>query len=556
MPTSRHLSRIILSKGIKLDRSYTQVLAISETNMINLMLTTDHLVSSKTDYSFIRERGSIKVGETYGNCLKANYIAFQNTDYSGKWFFAFIDKVKYISETATEIYYTIDVWTTWFDYWNPKSCYIVRQHATTDVAGDNLVPEKLEHGEYVQNAYASSAQEPLTDFSQYAYLVVLSSPIGMTPTATYTSLGGVIMNGFVYWCEDADAVGDVVAAAVGSTTPQIDVLYAYMIPDIVFTGQVDENGLVVDGGTPYSGNKKVLSRPTTIDGYSPVNKKLLTYPYQYCLFQNMAGASNILFYEYSGKLTGTSNLEAGAIYIQYYGVPSIGGSVVAIPKYYKNQALSFDNLLVLGKYPTLGWSEDAYTNWLTQNAVNLTSAKALTGIEIIGGIGMIAGGLALSSTGAGAVAGTGMISNGIGSLMKGGGDALELAGEYYNHSLEPDSYKGNTNAGDIITCIGAMGYEYKGMSITRQYAEKIDHFFTRFGYAVNDIASPNMLHRANYNYVQISKDSTTAFSNNANNICVPATDLEMINNMFRNGVTIWNNHTNFGDYSVANGITS
>ena len=553
---TRNLSKIILAKGIKLDRNYNQVMSLSESNMVSLLSSNTHLVSYKENYNFIRERGSIKVQETYGTCLQANYMAFQNTDYSGKWFFAFIDKVKYLSDTATEIYYTVDVWSTWFDYWNPKSCFIVRQHATTDVAGDNLVPEKLEHGEYIQNAYASSAQDQLTDFSQYGYLVVLSSPIGMTPTATYTSLGGVIMNGFVYWCEDADAVGDVVAAAVASTTPQIEVLYAYMIPDIVFTGQVDAEGLVIDGGTPYSGNKKVLSRPTTIDGYTPVNKKLLTYPYQYCLFQNMAGASNILFYEYSGKLTGTSNIEDGAIYIQYYGVPSIGGSVVAIPKYYKNQALSFDNLLVLGKYPTLGWSEDAYTNWLTQNAVNLTSAKALTGIELVGGIGMIAGGVALSATGVGSGMGVGMISSGINTTMKGAGDALELANEYYNHSLEPDSYKGNTNAGDIITCIGAMGYEYKGMSITRQYAEKIDKYFTRFGYAQNAIMQPNMLHRANYNYIQISNDSTTAYSNNNNNISVPAGDLELINNIFRKGVTVWNNHTNFGDYSVANGITS
>lgn len=553
MPTSRHLSRIILSKGIKLDRSYTQVLAISETNMINLMLTNDHLVSSKTDYSFIRERGSIKVQETYANCLKANYIAFQNTDYSGKWFFAFIDKVKYISETATEIYYTIDVWTTWFDYWNPKSCYIVRQHATTDVAGDNLVPERLEHGEYVEGA--SSYAESI--FSTYSYILVSSVILeGATPVTHFTNLGGVVMPGYAYYCPDTARIDQLLTAI--ELIPDAEVLYIYMIPSILIPSaniNVD-TGLITSFSTPYNSNKKALSRPTSLDGYTPVNKKLLTYPYQYCLFNNLNGASNILMYEYSGHLSGATGLEDGAIYVKYLGVPSIGCSIIAVPQYYKGDADSIVNMLVCGKYPTLGWSEDAYTNWLTQNAVNLTSAKALTGIEIIGGIGMIAGGLALSSTGAGAVAGTGMISSGIGSLTKGGADALELASEYYNHSIEPDSFKGNLNAGDIMTCYGAMGFEFKAMTITSEYARKIDHFFTRFGYAVNDVAYPNMLHRANYNYVQISKDSTTAFSNNANNICVPATELEMINNMFRNGVTVWNNHTNFGDYSVANGIIS
>lgn len=542
-------SRIILSKGIKLDKSYNQVLSYSESDLITLMLSNDHLVSSKTNYNFIRERGSIKVQETYSNCLKANYMAFQNTDYSGKWFFAFIDKVKYISETATEIYYTVDVWSTWFDYWNPKSCYIVRQHAVTDNPGDNLVPERLEHGEYIQNtSYSESV------FSEYAYIVVLSAPLeSITPEQYYINMGGTIMNGFVYWCEDVDAVDGIIQSAISHTPEQIEVLYVYMIPDVIFLGQVQESGLALGWNNPYSLEKKVLSRPTSLNGYTPQNKKLLTYPYQYCLFENLAGASNILMFEFSGKGTG---LEDGAIYIHYYGVPSIGASVVAIPMHYKGSSLSLDNMLVLGKYPTLGWSEDAYTNWLTQNAVNLTSAKVLTGVEIIGGLGQIAGGIALSATGAGASIGAGMISNGIGTTIKGGSDALELAGEYYNHSLEPDSYKGNLNAGDILTSIGAMGFEYKAMSITREYASRLDNFFTRFGYAYNDFGVPNMLHRTNYNYVQISKDSTTAYSNNHNNICVPAGDLEAINNIFRSGVTIWNNHTNLGDYSVTNVITS
>lgn len=542
-------SRVILSKGIKLDKSYNQVLSYSESELITLMLSNDHLVSSKTDYNFIRERGSIKVQETYSNCLKANYMAFQNTDYSGKWFFAFIDKVKYLSETATEIYYTVDVWSTWFDYWNPRSCYIVRQHAVTDNPGDNLVPERLEHGEYIQNtSYSESV------FSEYAYIVVLSAPLeSITPEQYYINMGGTVMNGFVYWCEDVDAVDGIIQSAISHTPEQIEVLYVYMIPDVIFLGQLEESGLALGWDNPYSLEKKVLSRPTSLNGYTPQNKKLLTYPYQYCLFENLAGASNILMFEFSGKGTG---LEDGAIYIHYYGVPSIGASVVAIPMHYKGATLSLDNMLVLGKYPTLGWSEDAYTNWLTQNAVNLTSAKELIGVEIIGGLGQIAGGIALSSTGVGASIGAGMISSGIGTTIKGGSDALELAGEYYNHSLEPDSYKGNLNAGDILTSIGAMGFEYKAMSITSEYASRLDNFFTRFGYAYNNFGVPNMLHRTNYNYVQISKDSTTAYSNNHNNICVPASDLEAINNIFRTGVTIWNNHTNFGDYSVTNVITS
>ena len=74
------------------------------------------------------------------------------------------------------------------------------------------------------------------------------------------------------------------------------------------------------------------------------------------------------------------------------------------------------------------------------------------------------------------------------------------------------------------------------------------------GYKVNSVKVPNMGNRQNYNYVEIAGSETLCFSNNYNGIMVPANDLNTINNMFKSGVTIWNNHENFGDYSVSNNI--
>ena len=551
MPSSRHLSKLILSKGIKLDRDYKQVLSYTEANMISLMSDSSHLVSIKSDYNFIKERGSIKVGETYANCLKANYMAFQNTDYSGKWFFAFIDDVKYLSDYSTEIYYTIDIWTTWFDYWNPKSCYIIRQHATTDSVGDNLVPEKLEHGEYIVNGYYGEST-----FATPCYLLVTKTLIeAATPVDNYINMGGTIMNGQVYYSNSISGLAALVHEVDGDADNEV--LYAYEVPNtLIPAASVGAHGLLSSWTTPYNLDKKVLSRPTTIDGYTPVNKKLLTYPYVYCLFTNMAGNSNLLRFEESGHLSGTSGLEDGAIYVKYWGVPSIGGSVIAVPRYYKESALNLNYMLVLGKFPTLGWSMDAYTNWLTQNAVNNTVRKGIVGAQIIGGAAEAVLGGALIATGAGAGAGVALLGSGAGMMLSGGTNAAEVAMDYYNHSIEPDSFQGNTNAGDVMSATGTIGFEFYSMSIRNKYAQMLDHYFTRFGYAQNDIQYPNMLHRANYNYIQISKDSKAAYGNDHNNVSIPADVLNTINNIFRAGVTVWNNHTNFGDYSVANGITS
>lgn len=41
-----------------------------------------------------------------------------------------------------------------------------------------------------------------------------------------------------------------------------------------------------------------------------------------------------------------------------------------VPKNYKGDVLPIDESISLGKFPTYQWNSDAYTNWLTQNAIN------------------------------------------------------------------------------------------------------------------------------------------------------------------------------------------
>ena len=88
-------SEIILCQGIKVDRDYVNVLSYSESDMVALCRSL--ALESASDYRFIRTQGTLAVNFSYDNCVKANYIAFQNKDYSNKWFFAWIDDVKFNS---------------------------------------------------------------------------------------------------------------------------------------------------------------------------------------------------------------------------------------------------------------------------------------------------------------------------------------------------------------------------------------------------------------------------------------------------------------------------
>ena len=123
-------SEIILCKDIKLDKNYTNVLDYTEEQMVTLCKANK--ITSLKKYSFLRPTVNIYTNFKYSDCVQANYIAFQNPDYSNKWFFAFIDDVIYHSDENTEIRYTIDIWSTWFSYWTKKNCYILRQHVNDD----------------------------------------------------------------------------------------------------------------------------------------------------------------------------------------------------------------------------------------------------------------------------------------------------------------------------------------------------------------------------------------------------------------------------------------
>lgn len=77
----------------------------------------------------------------------------------------------------------------------------------------------------------------------------------------------------------------------------------------------------------------------------------------------------------------------------------------------------------------------------------------------------------------------------------------------------------------------------------------IDDFFSRFGYKINKIESPNIVGRACWNYVEIGQNECIGYGS------VPTVFMNEINQACRNGVTIWHNHSNLGNYNLDNSIT-
>ena len=491
-----------------------------------------------TNVSYQSETRTFRCPDQLDSVRQYNYIMWQNTAYSNKWFYAFIKKSTYVSDGYTDVVFEVDPLQTYMFDITVKPSFVEREHTNNDAVGSNLVPESLEHGEYINNGDA-------TNFSQFTYYIINADKEPATdingnptnPSKTYysTNVGGVPMSGGLFVFTNIPTLTNAFLTYSRMTGGLNHIKNVYIASSLSITdGDLEFGDCQLDEYVywKYKGRSnpleasRTISAPTTIDGYTPRNKKLLSAPYQYLLMTNNNGASNELDYEY---FSDRSNIT-----IKTKGIPTVGGSILAYPTNYKGAIDNYNESIIAGKFPTLSWSGDAYTNWLTQNSVNIGTnvASNMLGIGASVATGLLTGGVASVI--------------GISAGMSGINAVTSQLTELYNHSIVPNTFSGNINGGDVITG-GKINtiYLWK-MSITSQFAQIIDSYFDLYGYKTNKVKTPNVAHRQNWWYTK------TINANIIGN--VPNDDMNKIKEAYNNGLTFWRHPANFLNYSVSNGI--
>ena len=286
-------SKIILVKNIHIDRNYVNVLNYTEAQMLTLCRSNGHLIAEASNYSFIRHTGSIMAGFTYEQCLQANYIAFQNPDYSNKWFFAWIDDVVYKSDRNTEITFTIDAWSTWFEKWTPKTCFITRQHVNDDTVGANTIPENLDIGELI-----ADREEYLNDLgSEGFFYLVIGSNYDPSDDTRYAGLGmyadypqGCMW--FAWLISRSDYVTQINSISqwlkdITVAKHAADVQFIIALPYQAFnlTGDIDPTSHLVSNGRGRKLDTNVVKSKEgyrNIVGYTPKNRKMFNVSVLIC----------------------------------------------------------------------------------------------------------------------------------------------------------------------------------------------------------------------------------------------------------------------------------
>lgn len=523
------------------------------------------------DFTYQRKDGTIRFPMQMDEIITYNYCMYRNTEYSDKWFYAYITNMEYINDNMTLISIKTDSWQTWQFNLNYKPCLIDREHTNDDTVGKNTLPEGLELGDFVING-------DVTNFGAMSgtgdYVVILdvsmienkganqtlsyhwdtqptnipiSSPVNGIPSGViHLILGYNQYNQRVSGYYDPYKVTEVYNLAGLSDA----IINCYMVPESLIDTSYIYGGLNItasyQGDTPEtktannlaifagsSGAKSIgsrtFNRPTTLDGYTPKNNKMRCFPFCYFNLSNNAGSSVDFRYEdFSSNIT--FNLE---------GIVCPSGSIKAIPQNYKNisgNENAYDYSINGAKYPILSWKSDSYTNWLTQNAVNIKMERATVKRQFIGNV--LSGFVENGVIGAGAEA-----ISGVGSL-------LQLARNEWqaksNANLSADTVGGNVAAGDIVWSKLRSNFTYLPMSIKAEYAKCCDEYLSAFGYKTNRVKLPNIRGRKNWNYVKTIGCYIEAD--------IPQEDLAEIKTMFDNGITFWHNPATFADYSNNNDI--
>ena len=506
------------------------------------------------DVSYQRKDGVIRINAHIDSIINYNYVMYQNSNYSNKWYYAFITNMEYVNDNVTFVTIKTDVWQTWQFDLTFKKCYVEREHVNNDTVGLHTIPEKLEYGNYIcQSRYDykwadTNNGSVVIIFQVTTTDVTINGTAGAFPSATYNMFNGIPQGCQVFGIELRQSNMGKITSITGfydSAGKAGAIVAITLVPKACCTweskhgtGYLSEETFLVPVDSTSSTSLSLIptqDAPTTIDGYTPKNKKLLTSPYSYLYVSNNAGSD--VTYRYEDFKS--------APYFAVYGAFEQGGSLYCIPLNSKVSIASsavtgdgYNEGVAGGKLPNLSWTSDYYLNWQAINGKNIAIQTTLDTLNFGGSIlGMMASGAS------GDYQGASQQGSSITGFAK---SVANTAQQIREAKMTPPQAQGNLGAGDFALSNGECKFTFRKMTIKSEYARIIDDYFSAYGYQVNSYKVPNITGRQNWNYVKCIDANITGN--------IPQEDMNEIIGYFDRGITLWHNSSTFLDYTQSNNI--
>ena len=501
-------------------------------------------IKTYENFQYIKKNNTIVVDGEVDLLYNCNYIMYQNNNFTNKWFYAFIDRIEWASNSSVRLYVSTDVIQTWFFDITYYDSYVDRCHSDTDVAGDNIVPEDFSVGNPGGYQVAGSTDLAPDGIALFA----TSTYSGESRTGSVNS--GIYSGGqnLVDFHIDNPGVSSILDSYVknGTATAVIKLQqYPYKL----------KNGPMTVSFSKY---------PSSISGYTPKNNKMLSSAFVTC-FMSMYGQEtdfNPVFITDSKV-----NIKVSA--------DQTSGTISAFVENYSDSSIS--TISMFASIPESGWSYNQYKNdynlhsgsnaiYTTRQALSKgfnfskafldTGANALnttaSALNIVNPINNFIAGQ--GGYGAGALrSGANLLNQGesmLGSIQNlivqtTGIDEIsqDLATISENYNA-PATGGISASNGYIATGKTVFSYGYK--VLPRDIVERCDKFLTVYGYKQSEYRAINLHTRASWTYIK-----TNGLNASGN---FPDDDMNIIKRAFNNGIFFWVYTATFGNFGQNNAI--
>lgn len=547
-------STVKLLSDVPLDNSYRHtVVWDSTTAQYNGFNAYTKYTLANQSYQRVNQ-GIFRCDLPADNCYDCNYMMFQNTAYSNKWFYAFITGVEYINNNMCKIMFEIDIIQTWYNEWNFRSCFVERETTATDGMFEHLVAEGINTGDYVISQFKSNICQLSTLKSGHVAIVLTTEREvgGEWKQSTAYSCGSVVSALYIFGFDTAsglsaltDFIEKYETAGKSDAILSIYTVPKYVLNDFTWGG----NGELIYNTSTKGYTSIDISvnnmYPTSLDGYTPKNKKLLSSPYCIVELTNNNGSSQLyntqdLVYDDSNNLDFIADCTI---------MPN--GEIWCYPNEYKGTLNDINMSVTLGNYPQGIITYDYFQQWWASEKIGYRARTVNSIINAFTNVGNY-----ILSNNSDAVKNELPTSAGI-TKEQGGASLLSSVGNIISSTITeianidqanivPAQVIGSTSGFNMLTALGRFDFNVNLRTLRADVAKAIDDYFSMYGYRVDTLKVPTVRNRPHWTYIK-TKGCTIEGS-------MPSDDIASIENIVDNGITFWRNISEVGDYSLDNSV--
>lgn len=463
-------TNIKLYKGIPWDSTLENIRWFSSASERNTFLA-GKLAGNWDSCSVVKTGKAIRVQALYNNCIDCNYLSFVNPGMGDtlRTYYAWVTSVNYVNVQTVEIEYQIDWIQTYLFEFAFESCLVEREHVNDDTFGKNVIPENLDSGEYITDTVVEKTFAPavvLFYVDKDEYQSTVKDNMYMPGTVIFGTMSNL------------DAIGAALSSL--NATPE-RVIGLFMGVTEMISGSSN-----TFFSTTFSSSEFQSFQEGT-ESYIPQNKKLLTYPYKLCALDNFQGEVEQFRWEECNN--------KGTLELAIEGAALPKPSMICFPINYKDLTATdthtnnySQQMVVYNNFPSCPYITDAYAAWVSQYGTSKAISQAAS--VVIGGVSLAA------SIGTGNI--PGMVASTAGVIES----VANFNQEQKSHQIHSAQLHGSISESGLQYARDMIGFRLTHYSIKNKAAKRIDNFFTRYGYRVDEVKVPNITGRQYVNYVK------------------------------------------------------